>query len=160
MPPKGSSFKKFDIFAFGNVGEKVGLNNVTKLEGPAKLIEVSILCSFFVTFSCNKQQCFLHTMWRRFSTRNLKAFDCINFMCLSRHFFQQEAKMLSVHDVKTGFSQKPQSIHVKNYFRTIYFPEFLKTGLTKIRAHSTTWQLKAIKFVQRPIKKPISDAEQ
>ena len=39
-------------------------------------------------------------------------------------------------------------------------PEFLKTGLAKIRAHSTTWQLKAIKSVQRPIKKPISDAEQ
>ena len=38
-------------------------------------------------------------------------------------------------------------------------PEFLKTGLAKIRAHSTTWQLKAIKSVQRPIKKPICDAE-
>ena len=37
---------------------------------------------------------------------------------------------------------------------------FLKTGLVKIRAHFTTWQLKAIKSVQRPIKKPISDAEQ
>ena len=42
----------------------------------------------------------------------------------------------------------------------IYIPEFLKTGLAKIRAYSTTWQLKAIKSVQRPIKKPISDAEQ
>ena len=41
-----------------------------------------------------------------------------------------------------------------------YIPEFLKTGLAKIRAHSTTWQLKAIKSVQRPIKKAISDAEQ
>ena len=41
-----------------------------------------------------------------------------------------------------------------------YLPEFLKTGLVKIRAHFTTWQLKAIKSVQRPIKKPISDAEQ
>ena len=27
----------------------------------------------------------------------------------------------------------------------IYIPEFLKTGLVKIRAHFTTWQLKAIK---------------
>ena len=44
--------------------------------------------------------------------------------------------------------------------RLAYIPEFLKTGLAKIRAHSTTWQLKAIKSVQRPIKKPISDAEQ
>ena len=34
----------------------------------------------------------------------------------------------------------------------LYTPEFLKTGLAKIRAHSTTWQLKAIKSVQRPIK--------
>ena len=33
-------------------------------------------------------------------------------------------------------------------------PGFLKTGLAKIwiMAHSTTWQLKTIKFVQRPIK--------
>ena len=31
--------------------------------------------------------------------------------------------------------------------RDIYIPEFLKTGLAKIRAHSTTWQLKAIKSV-------------
>ena len=29
-------------------------------------------------------------------------------------------------------------------------PGFLKTGLAKIRTHSTTWQLKTIKFVQRP----------
>ena len=39
-------------------------------------------------------------------------------------------------------------------------PEFLKTGLAKIRTHSTTWQLKTTRFVQRPIKKPISDAGQ
>ena len=45
-------------------------------------------------------------------------------------------------------------------FTNIPIPEFLKTGLAKIRAHFTTWQLKAIKSVQRPIKKPISDAEQ
>ena len=31
-------------------------------------------------------------------------------------------------------------------------PEFLKTGLAKIRTHSTTWQLKTTRFVQRPIK--------
>ena len=34
--------------------------------------------------------------------------------------------------------------------------ELLQTGLAKIRAHSTTWQLKAIKFAQRSIKKPKS----
>ena len=42
----------------------------------------------------------------------------------------------------------------------IIMPEFLKTGLAKIRPHSTTWQLKTTRFVQRPIKKPISDAGQ
>ena len=31
-----------------------------------------------------------------------------------------------------------------------YIPGCLKTGLAKIRAHSTNWQLKT-KFVQRPI---------
>ena len=41
-----------------------------------------------------------------------------------------------------------------------YMPEFLKTGLVKIRTHSTTWLLKTTRFVQRPIKKPISDAGQ
>ena len=39
-----------------------------------------------------------------------------------------------------------------------YMPEFLKTGLAKISTHSTTWQLKTTRFVQRQIKKPISDA--
>ena len=33
-----------------------------------------------------------------------------------------------------------------------FIPEFWKIGLAKISAHSTTWQLKAIKLVQRPIK--------
>ena len=41
-----------------------------------------------------------------------------------------------------------------------YMPEFLKTGLAKIRTHSTTWQLKTTRFVQRSIKTPISDAGQ
>ena len=34
----------------------------------------------------------------------------------------------------------------------ISIPGFLKTGLGKISTHSTSWQLKTIKFVQRPIK--------
>ena len=34
--------------------------------------------------------------------------------------------------------------------------EFVKTGLAKIRTHSTTWQLKTLRSVQRPIKKPMS----
>ena len=37
------------------------------------------------------------------------------------------------------------------FFHT-YIPGFLKTGLAKISTHSTTWQFKAIKLVQRPIK--------
>ena len=45
-------------------------------------------------------------------------------------------------------------------YTDVLIPEFLKTGLAKIRAHSTTWQLKAKKSFQRPIKKPISDAKQ
>ena len=34
-----------------------------------------------------------------------------------------------------------------------YMPGFLKAGLAKIRTHSTTWQLKTIKFAQGPIKR-------
>ena len=33
-----------------------------------------------------------------------------------------------------------------------YIPGFLKTGLAKISTHSTTWQFKTIKLIQRPIK--------
>ena len=51
------------------------------------------------------------------------------------------------------------SLHLTFKGGNVSIPEVLKTGLEKIRAHSTTWQLKAIKLVQRPIKKPISDAE-
>ena len=34
----------------------------------------------------------------------------------------------------------------------IYIPGFLKTELAKIATHSTTWQFKRIKLIQRPIK--------
>ena len=34
----------------------------------------------------------------------------------------------------------------------IIIPGFLKTGLAKISTHSTSWQFKTIKLVQRPIK--------
>ena len=37
------------------------------------------------------------------------------------------------------------------FFKKKYMPEFLKTGLAKMRTHSTSWQLKTIQFVQRPI---------
>ena len=37
------------------------------------------------------------------------------------------------------------------YFK-IFIPGFLKTGLAKISTHSTSWQFKTIKLVQRPIK--------
>ena len=33
----------------------------------------------------------------------------------------------------------------------IYIPGFLKTGLAKIATHSTSWQFKTIKLVQRLI---------
>ena len=34
----------------------------------------------------------------------------------------------------------------------INIPGFLKTGLAKISSHSTTWQFKTTKLIQRPIK--------
>ena len=34
----------------------------------------------------------------------------------------------------------------------IIIPGFLKTGLAKISSHSTTWQFKTTKLIQRPIK--------
>ena len=34
----------------------------------------------------------------------------------------------------------------------LLIPGFLKTGLAKISTHSTTWQFKTTKLVQRPIK--------
>ena len=34
----------------------------------------------------------------------------------------------------------------------LLIPGFLKTGLAKISTHSTTWQFKTTKPVQRPIK--------
>ena len=33
-----------------------------------------------------------------------------------------------------------------------FIPGFLKTGLAKISVYSTTWQIKTIKLVERPIK--------
>ena len=34
----------------------------------------------------------------------------------------------------------------------LFIPGFLKTGLAKISTHSTTWQFKTTKLLQRPIK--------
>ena len=48
----------------------------------------------------------------------------------------------------------------RNKYTISYIPEFLKTGLAKVRAHATTWQLTAIKSVKKTKKKPISDAKQ
>ena len=36
--------------------------------------------------------------------------------------------------------------------RKIHISRFLKTGLAKISTHSTTWQFKTTKLIQRPIK--------
>ena len=62
------------------------------------------------------------------------------------------------HDLNFYFSFL--LIAIQNFLTTItshkthrlFMPECLKTGLAKIRTHSTTWQLKTIKLVQRPIK--------
>ena len=40
-----------------------------------------------------------------------------------------------------------QEIHL-----ALIIPGFLKTGLAKISSHSTTWQFKTTKLIQRPIK--------
>ena len=40
----------------------------------------------------------------------------------------------------------------KTILKYIFIPGFLKTGLAKISTHSTTWQFKTIKLLQRPIK--------
>ena len=50
-----------------------------------------------------------------------------------------------------------KKINIKHVCETIIIgriniPGFLKTGLAKISTHSTTWQFKTIKLVQRPIK--------
>ena len=37
-------------------------------------------------------------------------------------------------------------------FCAINIPGFLKTGSAKITTHSTTWQFRTIKLIQRPIK--------
>ena len=70
------------------------------------------------------------------------------------------AELLILYELYCFRRQQPLPKVLNIYIISIYIPEFLKTGLVKIRVHFTTWQLKAIKSVQRPIKKPISDAEQ
>ena len=40
----------------------------------------------------------------------------------------------------------------RNIIQLVYIPGFLKTGLAKISTHSSTWQFKTIKLIQRPIK--------
>ena len=47
-------------------------------------------------------------------------------------------------------SLRSLSVYILNIH--VYIPEFLKTGLAKISTHSTTWQFKTIKFIQRKIK--------
>ena len=44
------------------------------------------------------------------------------------------------------------NLSCKDYLLLSYIPGFLKTGLAKISSHSTTWQIKTTKLIQRPIK--------
>ena len=58
---------------------------------------------------------------------------------------------------KCGEWKRLKKINIKHVCETIIIgriniPGFLKTGLAKISTHSTTWQFKTIKLVQRPIK--------
>ena len=53
--------------------------------------------------------------------------------------------------------EKIKKINKKHVCETIIIgriniPGFLKTGLAKISTHSTTWQFKTTKLIQRPIK--------
>ena len=59
-----------------------------------------------------------------------------------------QEKKRSLGGVTSLLSKK----NLEKYCSNVYKPGFLKTGLAKVRTHSTTWQLKTIKFVQRPIK--------
>ena len=87
--------------------------------------------------------------------------------CLPFHLQQFNPQILifenSIPTERNKIKHKNPSTHCGPIFFLLVIgniPEFLKPGLAKIRAHFTSWQLKAIKSVQRPIKKPISDAEQ
>ena len=56
-----------------------------------------------------------------------------------------------VNGLKIAYIQlTARQIQVVNL--NIYRLRFLKTGLAKISTHSTTWQFKATKLIQRPIK--------
>ena len=45
-----------------------------------------------------------------------------------------------------------QLAFMSNKANTKHLLKFLKTGLAKISTHYTTWQVKRIKLIQRPIK--------
>ena len=85
---------------------------------------------------------------------NIYIFECSTRHLTSERSERERCRVLTRED----------KIHIHkracNILFITYMPEFLKTGLAKIRTHSTTWQLKTTRFVQRPIKKPISDAGQ
>ena len=67
------------------------------------------------------------------------------------------AKIINIVKVKKLFLKKKKNClkrFADNFYDnyTLYLAGFLKTGLAKISTHSTTWQFKTTKLIQRPIK--------
>ena len=57
--------------------------------------------------------------------------------------------------IKHGLNERlavSKALSIWLFLIFIYIPGFLKTGLAKISTHSTTWQFKTTKLIQRPIK--------
>ena len=83
--------------------------------------------------------------------------------------FSSSSKLIHEGEGKLAHSTTKHNLYLPPYFyyfsittatastststtSTIFIPGLLKTGLAKISTHSTTWQFKTIKLVQRPIK--------
>ena len=85
-----------------------------------------------------------HSEADRFSLRSM------DFLTLKKKYARTNVLKYSFfHRIIDQWNQLPLDTRVSD---NINIPGFLKTGLAKITTHFTTWQLKTITFVQRPIK--------
>ena len=82
------------------------------------------------------------------SRLHLKLYTILIYSQILLRFLMTTAFVLSKLLVLLIVSQS--SSHFLNKYT--YIPGFLKTGLVKISTHSTTWQFKTTKLIQRPIK--------
>ena len=85
------------------------------------------------------------------------------FMCVCVAACEYAISLLMFNFISKSFAaptreQSSWTFHIYAYAMGFcahtHIPEFLKTGLAKIRTHSTTWQLNTIKFVKKADKKP------